>query len=179
MVSACGHKPAQDEAGQAALRRQCLITAGGIAGGEVELLDFGHFAANSPLDCVVAGLLPGAEQSGDGVLAARVLILRRQGQDWRIALDAAKWVTNPEGYLGMETLDDSYDFKGLRAVVDQKAPNGQPGITLWLKYLDENGEDEGDAKAFSLNPATGRYQEFDDRQGFKPEIRNPAHLHGK
>jgi hypothetical protein len=30
-----------------------------------------------------------------------------------------------------------------------------------------------------LNPATGRYQEFDDKQGFKPELKDPPHVRGK
>jgi hypothetical protein len=174
----CSRKP-QEEGNEAALRQQCLITAGAISGGEVELLRFGHFAPKAPLDCVVGATLPDVVQSGDGLLASRVLILRRQGPNWRIALDAAKRVANPEGYVGVDSIDDAYDFKGLRALVHDKSPAGQPGITLWLTYLDEDGEDEGEAKQFSLNPATGRYQEFDDRQGFKPEIKDPPHLRSK
>jgi hypothetical protein len=145
----------------------------------VELLRFGHFAMNTPLDCVVAGSLSDVEVQGDGIAASRLLVLRHQGESWRVALDAAKWATNPEGYLGVDSIDDAYDFKGLRVAVDDKTPKGQPGITLWISYIDENGDDEGDAKAFSLNPATGRYQEFDDRQGFKPETKDPPHVRGR
>ena len=168
--------PREDEA---ALRKSCMITAGGIAGGEVELLRFGRFGVKAPLDCVVAGILPDAENQGDGVLASRLLVLRHQGQSWRVALDAAKWATNPEGYVGIDSIDDAYDFKGLRVVVDDKTPTHQPGITLWISYVDENGYDEGDAKPFSLNPATLRYQEFDDKLGFKTENRDPPHVRGK
>ena len=177
LLPACSKPPATEN--EAALRKSCLITAGGIAGGEVELVRFGHFAPNAPLDCVVAASLPDAEPQSEDVLASRLLVLRYQAQSWRVAFDAAKWATNPSGYVGVDSIDDSYDFKGLRVLVDDKTPTHQPGITLWLSYLDENGEDDGDAKAFSLNPATARYQEFDDKQGFKPEIKDPPHVRGK
>jgi hypothetical protein len=177
LLSSCSKAP--PPANEAALRKACLITAGGIAGGEVELLRFGHFAPNGPLDCVVAAALPDVESQGDGVVPSRLLVLRHQGQSWRVAFDAAKWATNPEGYIGVDSLDDAYDFKGLRVLVDDKTPAHQPGITLWISYLDENGEDDGEAKPFSLNPATGRYQEFDEKLGFKPEIRDPPHVRGK
>ena len=176
LLSGCARKTWSNESDEAALRKQCLITAGAIIGSDVELLKFGHFAPKAPLDCVAAGALPDTEPTPEGFLASRVLILRHQGENWRIALDAAKWVTNPEGYVGVTALDDSFDFKGLRAMVDDKDPSGQPGTTLWLTYLDENGEDQGDAKAFGLNTLNWRYEEFDERQGFKPEIKDPPHV---
>ncbi|HEY7336002.1 MAG TPA: hypothetical protein VH639_14030 [Bryobacteraceae bacterium] len=177
LLASCAKGPLLEN--ESALRKSCLITAGGIAGGEVELLKFGHFGEKAPLDCVVAGALPDVESEGDGFFASRLLVLRYQGGTWRIALDAAKWATNPSGYVGVDSLDDSYDFKGLRVVVEDKNPTRQPGITLWISYLDENGEDDGEAKQFSLNPATGRYQEFDDKQGFRPELREPPHVRSK
>ena len=176
LVACSKSSPPEDEI---ALRKSCLITAGGIAGGEVQLLRIGHFGTKAPLDCVVAGILPDAENQGDDVLASRLLVLRYQGQNWRVALDAAKWATNPQGYVGVDSIDDGYDFKGLRVAVDDKTPTHQPGITLWISYIDEDGNDEGDAKPFSLNLATGRYQEFDDKLGFKPEIKDPPHVRGK
>jgi hypothetical protein len=176
LVACSKSAPPEDEA---ALRKSCLITAAGIAGGEVQLLRFGHFGTKAPLDCVVAGILPDVENPRDEVLASRLLVLRYQGQNWRVALDAAKWATNPAGYVGVDSIDDGYDFKGLHVAVDDKTPSHQPGITLWISYIDEDGGDEGDAKAFSLNGATGRYQEFDDKLGFKSEIKNPPHFHGK
>ena len=179
LLTSCSRKPAEDKESEAALRKSCLITAGAISGTDVQLLKYGRFGVNAPLDCVVAASLPDFESQGDDIFASRLLVLRRQAQSWRVALDAAKWATNPEGYVGVTSIDDSYDFKGLRVVVDDKAPSGQPGITLWISYLDENGEDDGSAKQFSLNPATGRYQEFDDREGFKFEVRDPPHVRGK
>ncbi|MBV8846522.1 MAG: hypothetical protein JO307_27265 [Bryobacterales bacterium] len=177
LLISCSKRPPVEN--EAVLRKGCLITAGGIAGGEVELLRFGHFAPNGPLDCVVAAALPDVESQGDDVAASRLLILRHQGENWRVALDVAKWATNPEGYVGVDSLDDTYPFKGLRVLVDDKTPTHQPGITLWISYLDENGADEGDAKPFALNPASGRYQEFDEKLGFKPEVRDPPHVRVK
>jgi hypothetical protein len=176
-LAACSKTPPPED--EAALRKGCLITAGGIVGGEVQLLRFGHFGLKAPLDCVVAGILPDVENQGDDILASRLLVLRYQRESWRVALDAAKWATNPEGYVGVNSIDDAYDFKGLRVMVDDKTPARQPGITLWISYIDEDGNDEGDAKPFSLNPATGRYQEFDDKLGFKPEVKDPPHIRGK
>lgn len=175
-VSCSTAPPPENEAD---LRRGCLATAGSLAGGAVELLKFGRFIPNGPLDCVVAGVLEDADIQVDGVLASRLLVLRHQGQSWRIALDAAKWATNPDGFVGIDTIDDSYDFKGLRVIADDKSPTGQPGITIWISYLDEDGQDDGAAKEFSLNPATGRYQEFDEKLGFKPEVRDPPHMRSK
>ena len=170
----CSKHPASED--ETALRKSCLIAAGAIAGGPVELLKFGHFGDKAPLDCVAAATLPDVEPQGEGFLTSRLLVLRRQGENWRVALDAAKWAVNPLGYVGASSLDDSFDFKGLRVVTGDKSPSGQPGITLWISYLDENGEDDGEAKQFSLNPAIGRYQEFDDKLGFKPELRDPPHV---
>jgi len=174
---ACSKAPQAEN--EAELRKGCLATAGSIAGGAVELLKFGRFVPNGPLDCVVAGVLEDVDIPADGVPASRLLVLRHQGESWRISLDAAKWATNPDGFVGIDTIDDSYDFKGLRVVTDDKSPTGQPGITIWISYLDEDGEDDGAAKAFSLNPATGRYQEFDEKLGFKPEVRDPPHTRSK
>ena len=174
LLAACGKAPPPEN--QAALRKSCLIAAGAIAGGPVELLKFGHFGEDAPLDCVAAAALPDVDPQGEGFLASRLLVLRHQGQNWRVALDAAKWAVNPSGYVGVNSLDDSFDFKGLRVVTGDLTPSSQPGVTLWISYLDENREDDGDAKRFSLNPATGRYQEFDDKLGFKPELRNPPHV---
>ena len=179
LLVSCSRKPPQDERDDGSLRKTCLITAGAISGTDVQLLKYGRFGVNAPLDCVVAASLADVESQGDEVLSSRLLVLRRQSQSWRVALDVAKWATNPEGYVGVDSIDDAYDFKGLRVVVDDKVPSGQPGITLWISYLDENGEDDGPAKQFSLNPATGRYQEFDDRQGFKFEIRDPPHMRSR
>ena len=169
----------QQSENEAPLRKSCLIAAGAIAGGPVELLKFGHFGEKAPLDCIAGATLPDVEPQGEGFLTSRLLVLRHQGENWRVALDAAKWAVNPSGYVGVTSLDDSFDFKGLRVVTGDKSPSGQPGITLWISYLDENGEDDGEVKQFSLNPATGRYQEFDDKLGFKPELRNPPHVRGK
>jgi hypothetical protein len=177
ILTSCSKAPPPEN--EAELRNGCLATAGSLAGGAVELLKFGHFIPNGPLDCVVAGVLEDIDVQVDGVLASRLLVLRHQGQSWRIALDASKWATNPEGFVGIDSIDDSYDFKGLRVVTDDKGPTGQPGITIWISYLDEGGEDDGAAKAFSLNPVTGRYQEFDEKLGFKPEVRDPPHTRSK
>ena len=178
LLAGCARKPKINE-NDPALRQGCLMAAGAIIGGEVELLQFGRLGANAPLDCVVAGTLEDAPQGGEGTYASQLLILRYQGQMWRVALNASKWVTNPEGYLGIESIDDAYDFKGLRVALDDKSPARQPGITVWITYLDDDGEDEGPAKEFGLNPATGRYQEFDERTGYKPELKDPPHIRSR
>lgn len=104
----------------------------------------------------------------------RLALLRKAAGRWTVALDASKEIRNPFGYVGMDFIDDSYQFFGYCVDIENHRSDNTRAFTLFLTYLkNREGDTEGAPVEISWNPKLARYQEF--AEGFKYEIANPPH----
>lgn len=157
------------------LRFNCLKTARKILGPTAELLKYGDLNKNGAVEALAAVRLRGRNTSIDGTLISRALILRHEGSSWAVVLDISNHVTNSQGFVGIEFIDDS-PFYGYALSVADARNNGTKAFTIYLVYLNKVRESEGAPMEISWNVKVGRYQEYaygDDPPRFKPELKNP------
>jgi hypothetical protein len=147
-----------------------------LIGPTAELLRFGSFSKDAPLDCVAVNPLPGKASQGKSIRISRLIVLRHEESAWSLALDAAKEISNPKGYVGLDYIDDGYRFEGYEVDVTVRGSDEKPRFTLWFSFLAQ-GQTEGIPTEIGWNRANGRYQEFDygNTQKFKAELTNPPH----
>lgn len=103
-------------------------------------------------------------------------VLRLEGTSWKAVLDGAKEIKNGEGYIALDYIDDSPEFYGYCLGTSKERSDGKPGFAILLNYFNSGGEIEGSSTEISWNNKSGRYQEFSDVEGFRPEIKNPRHV---
>ena len=144
----------------AQLHAECAATARKILGERAELLRFGHFARGASMDGIAITTIPDYPNDEGGFIISRLIVLRHEGPAWNVVFDAGERILNTNGYVG-PALDDDTDYIGYRLMVLDQAPDGKPGITLWLWRLGDTGEDESQGIEIGLNRGTGRYQQFD------------------
>ena len=158
------------------LRTDCVRVAKEKIGAMAELIEFGSLSPRSPTECVAVDRIN--EMSDPKKLfVRRLVILRRVANGWTVALDVAKDITNPEGFVGIDYIDDAFKFEGYRVDLARQGFNGASRFTIAVTYL-VNGKEDGVPIEIGWNPETGRYQEFgySTADAFKQELKNPPHI---
>jgi hypothetical protein len=152
--------------------QSCVDAAKKVLGNKAEVVRFGHLSGTDALEAVAIVNSNRFVANNDGMAVSRLAILRLEDGGWKSILDAYKNVTNAEGYVGIDYVDDS-TINGYRVSFSDE---GKSSFTVDIGYLASNGESEGLPMEISWNPAIGRYQEVERGEDvFKPEIKNPPH----
>ena len=138
------------------------------------LLRCGQLSNTGTLEALAVISLKSIPNGNECTPASRIVILRQEKSGWKAALTAAKEVKNPEGYIGLDYIDDTYTFLGHCLHIADKRSDGSPAFTIFLTYLrNRRGETEGSSTEISWNSQAGRYQEFAGE--FLPEVKNLPH----
>jgi len=133
------------------------------------------------MDSIAFVRLKQFSEDQNGIPVSRLVILQKVDSQWKTALDAARQIQNPAGYVGIDYIDDSQQYLGYRANFLDRRSDGKPAFLVQLSYLRTDGKPEGVPIEISWNPTAGRFQEFSVNQepeGFKTELKNPPHIHG-
>jgi hypothetical protein len=155
----------------------CLDAARRLLGLQAEIIRYGRLNGPEAPEAVVK--LGNLATTKEGIPISRLVVLRFEAPIWKPVLDVSKQITNAAGYIGIDYIDDSYVFHGYRLVLKNQRPDGKPGITMDLSYLNGGGGVEGIPVEVAWNDKVGRYQEFaanEDPAGFKPELKSPRHI---
>ncbi|MEW5980348.1 MAG: hypothetical protein AB1898_31560 [Acidobacteriota bacterium] len=150
-----------------------------LLGPKAEILRYGDISKNGKIEALAIAKLTADPGSGKDILISRAIILRREGSEWNVVLDAAEQIKNKEGYIGLDYIDESSGFYGYRLTLNDRRGDEQPAFTIYLTDLGPDGEPQGTAIEINWNPDVGRYQEFsygDYPAVFKPELKNPRRL---
>jgi hypothetical protein len=147
-----------------------------LIGSGAELIRFGHLSKGAPLEGVAILRSQKSSRMG-GIPIASLSILRRDGATWVRVFEANREMRNPEGYVGLDYIDDGWKFEGYDVSLSDKGSDNTDRFTLYFTQL---GPDPGWPTEVAWNKATGRYQEFGDdstaeHQLFKSELKDPPH----
>lgn len=183
ILSGChGTAPAstgqQKPATQTSDTEKCLTGARAVLGPSVEVLKCGTLTNTADLEAVAAIRLK-QFQSPEELAVSQLVILREAAPRWQIELTVDKWITNPNGYLGIQFIDDSAKHVGYKVKFYEHRSDGAPGFTIQFRYLHGDGTSEWPIQ-ISWNPAVKRFQTFaydEEPPRFEPELKNPPHKH--
>jgi hypothetical protein len=169
--------------------RACLQAAKRWLGASAEVVRCGRLTEPGSTEVVAILRLPGHKKYPNLYYVSKFIILRRTGPDtWTEELRADQSPPrNRSGYIGAgykitaEDLDKwvSYGYAidpSDHIMVDDPTNifNNRPDFTLWLYYLNPEGQIEGASVEISWNPEVRRFQEFNYQVGFFiPATRKP------
>ncbi|HJZ80431.1 MAG TPA: hypothetical protein VKD91_08795 [Pyrinomonadaceae bacterium] len=173
-------KSADTKAATELASTECLSAAKKVLGPEAEVAKCGRLTEGSELESVAFIRLKQFAEGPDGIAVSRLVILQKVDSQWNLALDAAREIQNPTGYIGIDYIDDSQQYPGYRASFSDRRSDDKAAFDLELSYLNPDGTTEGIATEISWNSATKRFQEFSVNripEGFQTELRNPPHIH--
>lgn len=156
--------------------RACISAARAVLGANALVLRCGDVNGSGTQEAVAALRLKSVPTREECAPVSHVVVLRSDKAHWTTALDVAKEIKNPEGYVATDYIDDSYHFPGYCLELSDKRSDGATAFTIFLTYLNPSGAVEGSSTEISWNNKVNRYQEFADVGGFKPEIKNPPHI---
>jgi hypothetical protein len=162
-----------------AQQQDCLDAARKAMGAEALVVRCGDL--NTPGVQEVVAVLPAKYPPSreTGMTIWKMVILRHEPTGWRTALTASREIQNEAGYVGVEYIDDYFDFMGYQLRLLDERSGHKKAFDVSLVYIErsDGGSDQIPVE-IAWNPAAGRYQEWAyDREpeGFRPEIRNPPH----
>ena len=154
----------------------CLAAAQNVLGPEAEVKRCSNLEKEVVEAIAIVRLKQFAENK-EGIPITKLVILRQTESRWEIALDVAKQIRNPNGYVGIDYIDDSEQYPGFRIAISER---GKQPFMLALSYMRRDGGSEGIPIYISWNSATGRFQELISNEGdpdrFKDELRNPPRI---
>jgi hypothetical protein len=159
--------------------RDCVEVVRQILGPQAEIVKYGNLDNPSVPEAVAVIRLRRTLDGAAETPISQAVILRRSTAAWKPALRIGKQITNEAGYIGIDYVDDSYDFHGYRFVLHDRRPDGGRGLTVELSYLNSGGEIDGIPIVISWNEKVGRYQEYTSNQdppGFRSELKSPPHI---
>ncbi len=112
-----------------------------------------------------------------GMPIEKLSILRHDGGNWVRVFEANREMRNPDGYVGLDYIDDGWKFEGYEVSLSDKGSDNTKRFTLYFTLL---GSDPGWPTEIGWNKATGRYQEFGvdataEHHLFKSELKQPPH----
>jgi hypothetical protein len=157
----------------------CSDAAKRLLGPKVEILKCGFLNDTTILETVAIVGIGCTPLHHEGTLVSRLAVLRKESSGWKAVLDVGKEITNGEGYVGIDYIDDSFQFHGYRIVLADHRSDGKPSFTIRLSYITQDGESDGIPLEIAWNEKVGRYQEFTANEvpeGFRSEIKNPTHV---
>jgi hypothetical protein len=164
-------------------KTNCLKAARKLLGSSAEILKCGHLSDDDNLEAVAAIRVPGLKDDGHGTPISKLMILRQGKARWDTELNIDKEITNGEGYIGIDFIDDSDPFPYYRVhFSDRGATWGarDPSqFTLVLIPMTRDGKLDvgGIGIGIGWNPAVRRFQEIEPSgEEFAPEVKAPGHI---
>lgn len=155
---------------------KCLAAARAVLGKRAEVMKCGFFNDSTVLETIAVVRKANAKGEcifGRGIQVTRVVILRQEASGWSTALKAGRFITNPNGYVGADFLDDVSPFwANCLGFFDRDEETGPGIIVEWManeKDKDSLGVD------IAWDPSVGRYREYNtyrEPKGFKLEHKN-------
>jgi hypothetical protein len=109
-----------------------------------------------------------------GTFARDLVILRRDGGEWKIALRATRLSKNSAGFVGIDYIDDCSPFWANSVEFWEKRPDGQKGLVVSIQWRAFENDTDPIPTDIAWDNATGRYREITG-DGFQPEVKNPPH----
>ena len=175
---AVGQSPGQSES------QSCLEAARKALGPIAEVAKCGHLTGGDALETVAVVRLKSAPPScGRALSVSRLEVLREHKPQWDVELTLDEWAHNEVGYLGLDFIDDSHEFKrtfaGHCVDLSDQIDEGKRGFAIVYKLLFRTGEMGFGQVEVAWNPAVGRFQEYmwnDEPPRFRPEIKDPPRL---
>ena len=159
--------------------QSCLDAVRRLLGPRAEIVKYGGLNGPSVLEAVAIQRLGKPGRGDEAIPISRLIILRLEASAWKLILDVSENKTNEAGYVGIDYIDDSYEFHGYQLLLADHSSDGEVGFTVELIYLNAGGVPEGAPIEIAWNSKVGRYQEYaanEDPVGFKPESKNPPHI---
>ena len=169
----------------------CLQAARRWLGASAKVAKCGHLTGPGSTEVLAILPLSGHKKYPGRYYVSKFVILRRTGpSSWTLELRADQLPPrNRSGYIGAGykiTAEDlakwvSYGYAidlSDHIVADDPTSifDNRPDFTLWLYYLNPEGQIEGASTEISWNPKVRRFQEFDYEAGiFRSETRNPPY----
>lgn len=158
--------------------KECVEAARGVLGECIEVLRCGNLNNTTVLE-TVAAIRKGPSHNGtNGVFVSQLVILRQEPSGWEKALTASRQISNSEGYIGIDYIDDSTSYWGYSVQFHDHRADGKAAFVLSLRYMSSERDTDEFPVDITWNEHAGRYQEFSmnyDPLGFKPELKNPSH----
>lgn len=157
--------------------KSCLGAAKKALGPNAEVLKCGKLTGREGLEAVAALRIRKLRQTQEEVAVSRLVILRRSRSGWKRELNVRQEITNSAGYVGLDFIDDSSEYRGYYVSFSDHRSDDTPGFTIYLSDIVPNGDPEWPVQ-IAWNPAVQRFQEYAgdrDPEGFRPEIKNPPH----
>ena len=136
---------------------------------------------NTPGVQEVVAILPAKypHNQGKDVPIWKLVILRHEPSGWQTALTAARQIQNEAGYIGIDYIDDYFQFMGYQLGFREEDTGQQKTFGIMLTGIERtDGGSDQTSTEIAWNPAVGRYQELEygqDPEGFQREIKNPPH----
>jgi len=163
----------------------CLQAARRWLGASAKVVKCGHLTEPESIEVMAILPLSGHKKYPGRYYVSKFVILRQTGPDtWTEELRADQLPPrNRSGYMGIEFLDNcpSYGYAvdlsdHIMADDPNNIFNNRPDFTLWLYYLNPEGQIEGASTEIGWNPKVRRFQEFNYQVGFfTPATRNPPY----
>jgi hypothetical protein len=160
-------------------QKACVTAAREKLGPDAAVLRCGHLSDSGALETLAVVKLASIAGQGNCVAVSRLAVLRHDGTEWKAELEADQQIKNPEGYIGLSYIDDSYKVRGYCLTVTDRRTGSREPFSIALGYITKNGRFEGVPVYIGWNSKVGRYQEFagnDDAAGFNSEVKHPRHV---
>lgn len=161
-----------------AIPESCIRAAKTILGAKAEVLHYGSIGTKGDAEAFAAVKLESTRTPKGCVPITEMVIIRQDKGDWRTIFEARRHmqIKNPEGFVGIEYIDDSFDYPGFCLNVNKGKPSDP--FSFALTFLKSGGATEGLPMYIGWNSAVGRYQSmtYEDPAAFEPEVKNPRHI---
>jgi hypothetical protein len=171
LLSMAQFRPMDDHAPEDAATTEAAVRA--IGSGAI-VVRSGHLS--SPDQNEAIAVVDGGSTSFETKrTVSRLVVLRQNGSNWTAALTVDKVIRNPQGFLGVTSLDqlrrsDIYKVNFFKRTFD----DGKDRFVIQLTPTNADGKAAAPSVYVSWNPLVGRYQQISlQNYGFEPEIHEP------
>jgi hypothetical protein len=178
---ACSASSQQAPTHSSANQQSCLEAGKQALGPNAQVLKCGHLTGSDALEAVAAIRLKQLRTTEVGIPVSKLVVLRRDKSDWKLALTADKEaIRNTIGYIGADFINDSDTCSRYRVSFYDEGSNKVPGFTISVSYFRPDGQGDGGAPIeIAWNRSIGRFQEYNENQnplGFQLEKKDLPHI---
>jgi len=156
----------------------CIKAAKAALGPKAIVLGYGNIGTKEDEEAFAALRLESIRASKGCIPVTEIVIMRQGSDGWRTIFEARRHmqIKNPEGFVGIEYIDDSFDYPGFCLDITTRKPS-EP-FSFALTFLKNGGIGEGLQLYIGWNSAVRRYQSmtYENPPTFEPEIKNPPHI---
>jgi hypothetical protein len=110
--------------------QSCAAAAIAALGPEADVLRCGTWSGVGSPQALAVLKLKSVPSSKGCMPVSRMIILGLDARGWKTVLDGAKEIQNPVGYIGLDFIDDSYQFLGYCLDAEDQRSDGGPGLTF-------------------------------------------------